>query len=231
MSVVAFPLRASPASPTEFLAFLVAYVELFNACWEARDKNLSARDQPVSISHLRSKGVSDELLLWMLFQAHIDHWTASVNATTHDETNGMNGGARIGATSTFSLTTAGESFADMLLALSLLPADHEEFQEAWSLLQLGQLVPHFDVDQRIFTWGRHLIKQFRQPSPNQEMLLRSAEELLWPEWMDDPLPGNGNIQAKVRLHDTIKDLNRRQRSALVHFKGDGSGERIGWELR
>jgi hypothetical protein len=34
----------------------------------------------------------------------------------------------------------------------------------------------------------------------------------------------------VRLHDTIKDLNRRQRRAFIHFVGDGTGKRVGWEL-
>jgi hypothetical protein len=33
----------------------------------------------------------------------------------------------------------------------------------------------------------------------------------------------------VRLHDAIKDLNRRQRRSLVRFKGDGTDSRVGWE--
>jgi hypothetical protein len=36
---------------------------------------------------------------------------------------------------------------------------------------------------------------------------------------------------KVRLHDTIKALNRHQAPYLVHFKGDGTGTRIAWEYR
>ena len=36
---------------------------------------------------------------------------------------------------------------------------------------------------------------------------------------------------KVRLHDTIKDLNRRQSLSVVHFHGDGTGRRVGWALR
>jgi len=35
----------------------------------------------------------------------------------------------------------------------------------------------------------------------------------------------------VRLHDTIKNLNRHQYPHLVHFKGDGTGTMVGWELR
>jgi hypothetical protein len=63
------------------------------------------------------------------------------------------------------------------------------------------------------------------------IVLCSAEELGWPLWFDDPLPRQGGGRAKVRCHDTIKDLNRRQTPHLIHFKGDGTGMRIGWEYR
>src|SRR5207244_12038017 len=45
------------------------------------------------------------------------------------------------------------------------------------------------------------------------------------DWFDDPLPGEEGTDAKVRLHNTIKDLNRRQRTPFVRFKGDGTGTR------
>jgi hypothetical protein len=76
-----------------------------------------------------------------------------------------------------------------------------------------------------------VLKRFRQPSANQELILQSAEELGWARWFDDPLPRGQANNPKMRLHDTIKDLNRRQSPPLVHFKGDGSGTRVGWELR
>jgi hypothetical protein len=47
---------------------------------------------------------------------------------------------------------------------------------------------------------------------------------------DDPLPPTSGVLAETRPQDTIKDLNRRQGCYLVHFKGDGTGTRIGWEL-
>jgi hypothetical protein len=83
----------------------------------------------------------------------------------------------------------------------------------------------------IFSWGRHVLKQFRQRSANQEIVLSTAEELHWPLRFDDPLPGQAGSRPKVRCHDTIKDLNRRQVPYLVHFKGDGTGLRIGWDYR
>ena len=64
-----------------------------------------------------------------------------------------------------------------------------------------------------------------------ELILCAAEELFWATWIDDPLPRQAGMNAKVRLHDTIKDLNRRQHPYVIQFKGDGTGTRVGWEYR
>jgi hypothetical protein len=69
------------------------------------------------------------------------------------------------------------------------------------------------------------------PSENQEAVLEAAEKLGWPPWFDDPLPALRGGNPKRRLRETINDLNRRQRKPFVHFTSDGSGRRIGWELR
>ena len=37
----------------------------------------------------------------------------------------------------------------------------------------------------------------------------------------------GWVNAKARLHDTIKDLNRRQRVPPIRFRGEGTGTRVG----
>jgi hypothetical protein len=79
--------------------------------------------------------------------------------------------------------------------------------------------------------GGHLLKCFRQPAGNQETVLATAEELQWLAWFDDPLPRTAGINPKQRVHDTINALNRNQTPYLVHFKGDGSGARFGWEMR
>jgi hypothetical protein len=104
-------------------------------------------------------------------------------------------------------------------------------QAARDLLLLGRFVPHYQPEDRLFTWGHQVLKQFRQPSHNQELILRTGEELRWPAWFDDPMPKRRGKDPKVQVHDTIKDLNRRQTLHLVHFKGDGTGRRIGWEYR
>ncbi len=91
-------------------------------------------------------------------------------------------------------------------------------------------VPRWNSASRELCWGNYLIKQFRLPAVNQETVLAALEEEGWPLRIDDPLPQTPDIDPKVRLHDTIKALNRHQRRRLIRFRGDGSGSGIRWLL-
>jgi hypothetical protein len=133
--------------------------------------------------------------------------------------------------SAFLLTQLGEWFAEILIARLLVPQTEDDFEGGRDLLQVGELTPRYDLNDRVLSWGMYELKHFRQPSPSQERILQSAEELEWIRWFDDPLPIKPGTRSKQRLHDTIKNLNRNQSMPLVHFKGDGTGERVGWELR
>jgi hypothetical protein len=75
------------------------------------------------------------------------------------------------------------------------------------------------------------VKAYAQTSSYQDLVLRAAEELGWPPLFDDPLPRLPGMNPKVRLHDTIKSLNRHQKAAILHFHGDGTGTRVGWNFR
>ena len=90
-------------------------------------------------------------------------------------------------------------------------------------------VPRWDAECRELRWGAKLVKRFRVPAPNQELVLAAFEEEGWPPHLDDPLPNNSSTDPKQRLHDTIKRLNRRQVNRLLYFRGDGSGTGVLWE--
>jgi hypothetical protein len=218
-----------PASTDEFLAFLFAYIDLLVARSDALACGLPARAAPVSLSRLRARGVGDGVVLWLLYHAHVEHLRQGPDAV-NGESPGAWESLRLSETSRFVLTADGETFADQFLAL-ILEGDDDSFEAGWDMLQLGRLLPCYDTEERALTWGRHVLKCFRQPSLNQELVLRTAEELGWPRWFDDALPRVPGTSPKVRLHDTIKALNRHQNPYLIHFKGDGTGTRVGWEYR
>ena len=230
MPLVIPPRGDSPSRATfdELLAFVIAYSNLLVAAWEAGDRRLRPRDDPVPITRLREHCVPDYLLVWMLYQGHVEHVRPAANGR-HGGPAAARDALLPSPSSSFALTESGEAFADQFLAAILVPRDEKAFAAAWDLLILGRLAPHYDKDERLFGWGRHVLKSFRQPSVNQELVLGAAEEMGWVSWFDDPLPRRAGGNPKVRLHDTIKDLNRRQRPHFVHFKGDGTGRRVGWE--
>jgi hypothetical protein len=217
------------------LAFVIAFAALSTAALEARMGARRPASNPLTIDRLRHLHVWDEVLLWMLYQGYCEHLhlpssSCGPSGAVESAIALLSESLVIGPHSAFALTEPGEEFAGWLLMALLLPEDEEVFSEACRTLELGRFVPSYDRQERVFCWGHQLVKCFRQPSVNQELILSAAEELGWPMWFDDPLPGCKGRSAKVRLHDTIKDLNRRQKAPLIHFKGDGTGRRVGCEL-
>jgi len=183
----------------------------------------------VPISDLREKGVPDHILLWMLYQGHVEHLLQQPPTNGDGHPPSPVASLRLTEGSAFSLTECGEEFGDCFLSRVLTPGGEEDVEAAWEALLLGLFTPSYDKGDRVFSWGQHVLKCFRQKAENQELILCAAEELDWVDWFDDPLPRPSGMNHKVRLHDTIKDLNRHQLSYLIHFKGDGTGTRVGWE--
>ncbi|MBS0210505.1 MAG: hypothetical protein JSS27_16295 [Planctomycetes bacterium] len=90
--------------------------------------------------------------------------------------------------------------------------------------------PHWDAELQELRLGSALIKQFKVPAPNQEMVLAAFEEEGWPVRIDDPLPPQPQQDSKRRLHDTINSLNRNHRVARLRFIGDGTGTGVRWTM-
>jgi len=89
-------------------------------------------------------------------------------------------------------------------------------------------IPHWDAKTRTLWLGATLIKDFKVPAKNQEIVLSAFEEQGWPECIDDPLPPAGGINPKRRLHDTIIRLNRSHKHRLIRFGGNGNGLAVIW---
>ena len=112
------------------------------------------------------------------------------------------------------------------------PSDEPQLLEISppSTTALVRPTPRWDRDRHELRVGGELVKQFKLPSPNQEMILMALEEESWPPRIDDPLPPSQKLDAKQRLHDTIKNLNRNQKHRLIRFMGDGTGQGVRWQL-
>jgi hypothetical protein len=231
MLSLAQPQDPHPAGPGDLVVFVFAYLDLLAHYRDALDQNQSPRAHPLPWSAFQEQGIAEPVLHWLLYQGHIEHLSgAPLGARAGRVGTVLVESVLLTENSCFALTEAGAVFADHFLA-EVFAEEENVVAVAREMLLLGRLVPAFNSRKRVLSWGSHVLKCFRQPSPNQELLLCAAEEMAWPGWFDDPLPPVPQTSSKVRLHDAIKALNRHQAPYLVHFKGDGTGTRIGWEYR
>jgi hypothetical protein len=125
----------------------------------------------------------------------------------------------INATTCFLLTPQGNAFCDELLGVV-----------ECGLSNVMAVQPHWDAAHRTLMWNGLLVKRFRTPATNQEVILQAFEEEGWPPRIDDPLPGVVELDPKVRLHDAIKRLNRSRLCQRLRFCGDGTGDGVRWEI-
>lgn len=89
--------------------------------------------------------------------------------------------------------------------------------------------PLWDPLRRELRYAGQVIKRYRVPAPNQELILTAFQEEGWPEYIDDPLPPEEEVASKHRLQVTIKSLNRNQIGPLIRFHGNGKGLQVCWE--
>lgn len=93
-----------------------------------------------------------------------------------------------------------------------------------------RIVPIWNIDRRELYVGGILVKRFRTPAANQELVIKAFAEEGWPERIDNPLTPSPTLDGRRKLNDTIKCLNRNQATPMLTFRGDGSGNGVLWEL-
>ncbi|MEX2142545.1 MAG: hypothetical protein WD894_25045 [Pirellulales bacterium] len=184
-------------------------------------------------STLYRAGLSVNDLRWLLCQRLVDHMQETTLPGDPHRRFERAGAIAFQRASCFVLTAAGVDFVReggqcpgqcLYERLPLLPpeASPERNPEA--------LIPTWDYDLQELRLGNKVVKRFMTPAPNQQMILAAFEEEGWPLHIDDPLPPQGDLEPKRRLHDTINSLNRHQKEPLIRFIGDGTGEGIRWQL-
>ena len=174
---------------------------------------------------------------WLCLKGLVDHGREQTMSGEPNRSFRQGGVLRLTRRTCFVLTAAGEQFARQLIASRGQPAQTIGVQSplpaadslAAQLLDLSQLLPVWDRDRQQLRVGKFIVKEFKLPAPNQEMILAAFQEENWVPRIDDPLPPHDDIDPKRRLHDTITSLNRNQKKPLIRFLGDGSGEGVRWE--
>jgi hypothetical protein len=134
------------------------------------------------------------------------------------------------------LTAAGVSRLRELIVAAVSSAVRRKDSAPEEVVGPGsnQLLPRWDPKARQLWLSTRLLKTFRQPAPNQTLILDVFQEEEWTIYqIDDPLSrGAGEVEtdARRRLHETIKNLNRGLPPGTIRFHGDGTGQGVRWEF-
>ena len=207
---------------------------LLGASHYAGDVHCEMWDFAVEIARLKRLGASLCDLRWLVMKGLVEHGR---EVTTHGDDHRVfrpSGRLFFSKRTCFVLSEAGISFAQRVRGresnemLVDFPGGVGPGGNGASHHHGCRLVPTWDAERHELRVNGTLVKQFKWPATNQEVVLAAFEEDGWPAKIDDPLPPQPGQDPKRRLHDTIKCLNRKQQKRLIRFHGDGTGEGVRW---
>jgi hypothetical protein len=212
------PLRTPPL-PSYCARLLGHLLEAHDA---ARQLNRDPWQFACQLRTLILQGVTDTALRWLVDQGYAEHRSETTSATHRARHFTSSRSLHFTLASCFVLTHAG-----VVLARRLLPEN--ALRDAGDSIA-GKPMPQWDHDRRVLRVGGALVKHFKVPALNQELIPAAFEEEKWPVRMDDPLPRTPHIDPKRRLRDAIHRLNGGQWTSLIRFHTNGHGTAIYWEL-
>lgn len=211
--------------------FRAALELLLEAHHYAQDLGFDSWQFAIELDSLAATGLLPNDLRWLLWKGYAEH---------AQEVTGAEDTKRVFRPSTppiFSdrtcliLTELGAAAVRQLCHSSTNGKPPVETKAAAAAQTCSEMpVPKWDAARRELTVAGKIVKRFRLPSANQEMVLTVLEEENWPASISDPLPPCPGQDPKRRLQDTLKALNNHQKHQLIRFKGNGTGEGILWEL-
>jgi hypothetical protein len=222
--------QISGSEPLNSADFRAAARELLKALDYARAGQRDIWDFAVEISTLRETGLSDADFRWLVCLGHVEH--ACEVTTPRDLRRQFQSTGKLSFKNgtCFVLTESGAEFARTNLnGRSTFVTESSVARRSVDGSQ-NAITPQWDANIRELRLGGALVKQFRWPAVNQEMILAVFQEVGWKPHIEDPLPPKAEQDSKRRLHDTIKCLNRNQYCKLMRFYGDGTGEGVLWRL-
>jgi hypothetical protein len=167
------------------------------------------------IAGLEAAGISESILRRLVKDELIEHKVETTRRRSTSRTFAPTFNLCFHPRSCFVLSAAGSALASQLTC-------------APDAL-LHRRLPHYDGGQRTLYLGEVIVKRFRVPADNQEIILTSFQEEGWPLHLYDPLPRGSEIHPAKRLQDAIFRLNHGQEHRLLHFQGDGKGRGLTWQ--
>jgi len=210
-----------------------ALAQLAHADACAQSAQCSSWEFAVEIESLIAEGLSTSDLRWLVRKGYVEHGYEVTRARDTARRFQPCCNLAFDKRTCFVLTEAGVRLAETQgPPLPPFPPDEPPpaRRRSSDTIHRAPCLPSWDHDRRVLRMEGCVVKQFKVPSPSQEVILAAFEEEGWPAAIDDPLPPHAGQDSKRRLRNTIQSLNANQKHPLLHFCGDGSGRRILWEI-
>jgi len=190
----------------------------------AEDAGRPSWDFAVTVGDLYAMGMTTNAIKWLICKGYATHRAERISVHKQQRCKSLASPKfAVSKSSELILTEPGIAFVSHLHAAQPLTPAATDTRSP--LIKS----PGWDINSRILRVGTTVVKHFKVPAGNQELILSAFEEEHWPARIDDPLPPRPALDAKRRLHDTINRLNRNQQTRLVRFKGNGNGRAVCWE--
>jgi hypothetical protein len=195
-------------------------------------------DFAVDIQSLRRAGLTNNTLRWMICQGWLSHADELPSSDAPARVFRGSGLLTFGKATCFVLTVSGvdaarqvcQDFEDSRTLAAVPLAEHSQPRSTHRRGTSSSFRPLWNPELQQLCVGDVLIKEFKLPCPNQGTILMAFEEEGWPSRIDDPLPPSGEMDPRTRLRYTIKSLNKKQKTRLIRFIGDGTGMGVRWEF-
>jgi hypothetical protein len=222
------------------LEVIRAFHLLLSAFNYARDAQLDPWQLAVELKELRLRGVALSDLRWLIAKGFAEHRRETTVPGDAQRSFRPLAKTDFPSSSAVALTDCGaKTLAEILPCDRLGPAKKPLEPQPTAILTpppetdsvaSSPVKPAWDQQRRELRFGDQIVKRFRVPAGNQEIILQAFEEDGWPHCIDDPLPPTKACDVKGRLLATIKSLNRNQVAPLIVFHGNGRGFQVYWEL-
>ena len=215
------------------------------ACERAKQSGTGVWEYAVELAELKGIGISNTDLRWLIATDAIIHANEISSEEDEERVFVPMKNLAFGERTCFILTKKGmdwlrsnkkvEQVVDVPTGFRQYRLNSMNSNGAFSNVQSqeshgmsGSVAPDWQSGKRVLTFGDKIVKKFKWPAPNQELLVAAFQEEGWPETILDPLPPDDFVDSKARLHDTIKCLNRNQANAVIRFHGNGDGQSVRW---
>lgn len=201
-----------------------ALAELLKAYELTQDQQEDPWQFAVSITELSKAGLSSTDLRWLVSRDHLQHGRETTRPRARRRRFCRGVSMDFSERSCFLLTPDGAAYLRRLLPQQRPGRKDRATAQA--------LKPRWDRDDRQLFLGETVVKRFRRVALAQFAILDAFQEAGWPTEGPNPLQADAYGEARERLHDALKKLNRGQApdGPQIRFPVHLGGRKVRWEV-